>query len=653
MRTRHSLKPKNKHLFSSHFSYFCRRPALISFMKQNFHRSIFLLKLFGICLVFLLTQRLIFYFAMREMFTESSLGELVNAFFVGEIADASVTVYFLLPFWLTLIFFNTEYKIVKRSALFFLAIGITLITLLNLSDIGYFPITKKRMGAEILSMLDEIPALLSSYLKDYWYLFILLLLYIYFGFKVIKIQIEKFKDAKPPMNFRTANMILMLFLFFTAMRGGYFKRPFSPFDIPSFVDPKLQWLASNTPFQLLHTFGNENLPTENYFTEEEAEKLIGFNKNYGKGVFNNKNVLIIILESFCSERIGFYNPQVKNYTPFMDSLLGVSRTYQYGMANGRMTIDALPSVLSGIPSMMEKNYCYSPYNNNSVKGLSGLLAKNGYTSAFYYGGLKNTFGFENYIKLNFSKNYVSQEDFDGKYENSGWGVDDHIYLPFVAKKLNALPKPFVASLLTLSLHHPFPIPEPYKTSLDSIKDPVKKSMRYTDIALQQFFSEIKKQDWYRNSIIALCADHTSGGFGIFEGNEANAFAIPVVFHVPGDSTFNQPQNTSASQVDMYPTILDYLGYPEDFGSLGRSALRENLPTIQYAGNGIYQLFEYPYFLEFDNNNKALTKFRSLDERRIMNERINDKSVENEKLRLEKLMKAYIQVFSTRVNGNSL
>jgi phosphoglycerol transferase MdoB-like AlkP superfamily enzyme len=622
-------------------------------MKQNFRKSFFLLKLLGICLLFLLSQRIIFYFAFREVFSGSSFSEIVKAFLIGEIADASVTVYFLLPFWLMLIFFNTTNKPGRRIAFFFLAVGLTIISILNLSDMGYFPITKKRMGAEILSMLSEVPALLPSYLKDYWYLFILLFIYIYAGYKIIKIQIDKFDDKDVPVKFRIANVMLISFLFFTAMRGGYFKRPFTPFDIPSFVDPELQWLASNTPFQLLHTLGNENLPAENYFTEEEAEKLIGFNKNYGKGVFNSKNVLIIILESFCSERIGFFDPPVKSYTPFMDSLLNSSRTYKYGMANGRMTIDALPSVLSGIPSMMEKNYCYSPYNNNSVKGLSGLLAKNGYTSAFYYGGLKNTFGFENYIRLNFSKNYVSQEDFDGKYENSGWGVDDHIYLPFVAKKLNALPKPFVASLLTLSLHHPFPIPEPYKTSLDSIKDPVKKSMRYTDIALQQFFSEIKKQDWYKNSIIALCADHTSGGFGIFEGNEANAFAIPVVFHVPGDSTFNKPQNTSASQIDMYPTILDYLGYPENFGSLGRSALRENLPTIQYAGNGIYQLFEYPYFLEFDNNNKALTKFRSLDERRIMNERINDKSAENEKLRLEKLVKAYIQVFSTRVNGNSL
>ena len=59
-------------------------------------------------------------------------------------------------------------------------------------------------------------------------------------------------------------------------------------------------------------------------------------------------------------------------------------------------------------------------------------------------------------------------------------------------------------MLTLSLHHPFPIPQPYKTLLDSIKDPVKKSLKYTDLSLQLFFNEIKKEAWYHNSIITIC-----------------------------------------------------------------------------------------------------------------------------------------------------
>jgi phosphoglycerol transferase MdoB-like AlkP superfamily enzyme len=181
-----------------------------------------------------------------------------------------------------------------------------------------------------------------------------------------------------------------------------------PFDIPSIVNPILQWLASNTPFQFLHTLDDETVKIENYYSEVEAEKIIGFEKPASNREFKKKNILFIILESFDSERIGVLNPRIKGYTPFMDSLLSNARTYKYGVVTSKITIDALPSVLSGIPSFMDINYCYSKYNNNNnndVHAISSLLEKEGYHNAFFYGGLKTTFGFENFMNINFTNNY--------------------------------------------------------------------------------------------------------------------------------------------------------------------------------------------------------------------------------------------------------
>lgn len=335
----------------------------------------------------------------------------------------------------------------------------------------------------------------------------------------------------------------------------------------------------------------------------------------------------------------------------MDSLLSNARTYKYGVATGRMTIDALPSVLSGIPSFMEKNYCYSNYNNNEVHAISSLLEKEGYQTAFFYGGLKTTFGFENFMNINFTKNYFDQEDYDSKYENEGWGVDDHLFLPFVANKLKTLPQPFCASLLTLSLHHPFPVPEPYKSMLDSIKDPVKKSIKYTDISLQLFFDKIKNEEWYKNSIIAICADHTSGGFGNYESNVINEYVIPIAFIAPGDTAFNKIQEQSISQIDMYPTVLDYVGYNKPFVSLGSSALTKQPPSVLYGGNGVFRMFDYPYILEYDNNNKKTFGFIKYNENRTVNYLPLDGINKNKVDSMSNLLKAYIQVFTYRVNKN--
>jgi phosphoglycerol transferase MdoB-like AlkP superfamily enzyme len=621
-------------------------------ITQKLHKTLFLFKLLGLCLIFLLIQRVLFLMMFHDQFAGISFFEILKAFIIGLLPDAISILYFLLPTWLILLFCNIEHKVTRYAALTWFAIGFSVICVLNLSDLGYYPITKKRMGAELLDILSEVPALLSSYMKDYWYLFFLLIGFCFIAFLMVKKQLNAYRNVPQKFAIKLANVVLVIFLFATIMRGGYGIRPFMPFDIPSLVDPKLQWLASNTPFQFLHTLESKNIAIETYFDEQEAEHIIGFKKQFVSTEFKKKNIVFIILESFCSERLGLLNAPIKQYTPFMDSLLGHARTYKYGVANGRMTIDALPSVLSGIPSFMEKNYCYSNYSNNTVHGISSLLENEGYTTAFFYGGVKTTFGFENYMNINFTKNYFDQRNYDSKYENVGWGVDDHLYLPFIAKTLKTLPQPFCASLLTLSLHHPFPVPEPYKTLLDTIQDPVKKSLMYTDMSLQLFFAKIKNEEWFKNSIIAVCADHTSGGFGQYESNPVNEFAIPISFLAVGDTAFNKVQDQSISQIDMYPTILDYLGYHKPFSSLGISALSSKAhPTIQFGGNGLFHVFDYPYLLDYDNNTKQVTGLYKYNENRTVTVLAMDSGNKQKVDELTKLVKAYIQVFSYRINKN--
>lgn len=620
-------------------------------MIERLNKPLFLFKLLGFFLILLGIHRVIFLLMFHAQFAEVAFVEFVKAFLIGILTDAIAVIYFLLPMWVVLLFFNIENKVTKRIALGWFVIGFTIACILNLSDLGYYPITKKRMGAELLDLLPEARSLFGSYLKDYWYLFVLLILFIASAFLVFKKMLYAYKNKEQKIFQKLLNAIVVILLFVIIMRGGFSERPFMPFDIPSVVNPKLQWLASNTPFQFLHTLEDETIKIENYYDELDAEKIIGFEKSASNKEFKKKNILFIILESFSSERIGILNPSINGYTSFMDSLLSNARTYKYGVATGKITIDALPSVLSGIPSFMEKNYCYSRYNNNDVHAISSLLQKEGYSNAFFYGGLKSTFGFENFMNINFTKNYFDQDDYDSAYENEGWGVDDHLFLPYVASKLKILPQPFCASLLTLSLHHPFPVPEPYKTLLDSIKDPVKKSITYTDISLRLFFNEIKNEDWFKNSIIAICADHTSDSFGHFHENAMNHFAIPISFFAPGDTAFNRIQNQSISQIDMYPTVLDYIGYNKPYVSLGKSALTKQNPSIVYGGSGVFRIFDYPYILEYDNTTQKVITLIHYSESRVVTYIPIDNTNKVIADRLTAYLKAHIQVFSYRMNKN--
>jgi hypothetical protein len=249
-------------------------------IQQKVHKPLFLLKLLSFCVFFLLIQRIIFLVLFYSQFHDVRFIEFVTAFIIGILADAIVSIYFLLPMWLVLLFGNVENKLIRIVALTWFSAGFFAICLLNLSDLGYYPITQKRMGAEILDMLSELPSLMSSYLKDYWYFSVLLIAFFATAFYVFKKQLNSYKNVDQKFFAKFLNIILVLGLFGSIMRGGYGIRPFMPFDIPSLVDPKLQWLASNTPFQFIFTLGNKNVKIETFFDENDAEKIIGLQKQF-------------------------------------------------------------------------------------------------------------------------------------------------------------------------------------------------------------------------------------------------------------------------------------------------------------------------------------------------------------------------------------
>lgn len=103
-----------------------------------------------------------------------------------------------------------------------------------------------------------------------------------------------------------------------------------------------------------------------------------------------KNIVIFILESFGKEAIGGYNKDLdggsyKGYTPFIDSLMQHSLVYENSFANGRKSIDAIPSILASIPNG-HNPFVLTPYASDSVQGLPQILKEEGYHASFFMAG---------------------------------------------------------------------------------------------------------------------------------------------------------------------------------------------------------------------------------------------------------------------------
>ncbi len=137
---------------------------------------------------------------------------------------------------------------------------------------------------------------------------------------------------------------VVMALFIGAARGGYkhSTRPITISNAARYVDsPRNVAIVLNTPFSFFRTFDKKALVKYEFFDEKKLQEL--YNTHYvpvKEKEFTPCNVVVIILESFAREYVGTLNPKLEGgkyegYTPFLDSLLKVSLTFDVSLANGK------------------------------------------------------------------------------------------------------------------------------------------------------------------------------------------------------------------------------------------------------------------------------------------------------------------------------
>jgi phosphoglycerol transferase MdoB-like AlkP superfamily enzyme len=347
------------------------------------------------------------------------------------------------------------------------------------------------------------------------------------------------------------------------------------------------------------------------------------------------------MESMSKEHSAHFNPAIegKGFTPFIDSLIPHSLICNYAFANGRKSIEGLPAILASFPTLFNDAFISSNYSANNINSLANTLGKKGYSSAFFHGGNNGTMGFDNFVKsigfqVYYGRNeYGNEADFDGK-----WGIFDHQFFPFFLQKLNAMQQPFLASIFSLSAHHPYTIPDEFKGKFPEGIIPIQQCITYSDYALSRFFAEAKTQDWYNNTLFVITADHTSEvAYGDFN-NAAGRYAIPIIYFMPGDLLKGEI-NFTTQQLDIMPSILDYLHFDENFYSLGNSVFAENNynEAIMYV-NQQYQYISNETILHFNTENEPKYIQDSIPNFPFL--RSNKKDTLDSQVRLKALVQQY-------------
>ncbi len=596
----------------------------------------------------------------------------------GNIVFATPAVCYMNSLYILLLLFPLHYKegkVMQQITKLAYVIPNSLGVLAELCDCIYIRFTNQRTTFNVFKEFNNegnIVQIIVNNAIQHWLLLIGCIIIIWglhrfftpakkdFG-KSLLCHVKICNDVARYYIWRIIAFLIIVPLMIIGIRGGTGKavRPITLINAYEYVNsPEAAVLVINTPFSVIRTVMTRAFEPRHWFSEDELKRIYTPVKQPKPNTpMNKKNVVIIILEGFGKEYIGAYNQRsTGTLTPNLDGIIAKSKSYLYSYGNGSKSIDGMPSILSSIP-MFVQPFVTSDVSLNNISSIAKELGHIGYNSSFFHGApngsmyfmaYANQSGFNQYYGLTEYEELYGKGDYDGT-----WAIWDEPFLQYYAKCMDEMKEPFITSVFTATSHDPYNIPEEYKDVFLGGDDPFLKSVQYSDFALGQFFEYAKKQNWYNNTLFVITADHTNHSLEERYRTASGMMEVPVIFFSPiGEHPFEPGMDSTkiAQQIDIMPTVLDYIGYNRPYIAFGKSLI--STPAEEcYAVNYGHELFRYykgDYILLFNgkkNNPHPISLYNLRDDILMEKNILGNCDVQDEMIQD---VKAIIQQYMNRM-----
>lgn len=641
---------------------------MLSFLRKNEYKILFYRLLLAYFFYFI--ARVLFYVYNSDLLGVDSISVFFKLSYYGLAFDTAAILYVNALFIvLSLLPLKVNTQKWYQKTLFFIYFIFNLTAYaINFVDFIYYRFTFSRTTKVVFETLENETnksSMFFRFLANYWHVYLLfLLMMVSWIFLYRKVKLNQKRYPKNNISYFVSSIIVFVFLVIMmigGIRGGDFKkstRPINLVDASRHVT-KLQQadFVLNSPFAFIRTFTSDNIKKVKYSVASNAiENYFKPIKKYRNNPKSSPNIVVFIVESYGREYWGAFNRNTKisnfkSYTPFLDSLAEHSLIFTNAFANGRKSIHGMSSVISGIPSF-EHAFTSSAYANQKIESLVSTLKDRNYNTSFFHGapngsmgflGFGNILGFDHYYGMT---EYGNDDDYDGF-----WGIWDEEFMQYTKEVLDTKQEPFFASLFTLTSHEPFLPPEKFKNKFPRGNIAMHQVVGYTDYAFKRFFEAAKKEPWFNNTIFILTADHTNQSFYKDEYYKIiNRAAVPILIYKP-DRTFVGVDKELAQQIDIYPTVLDAIGYDRPFRSWGRSLISEPQiePYVMNYNGTQYQLQRGDFICTFDG--EKATGFYHIDDKGLVNNLIQNRTSEMDEI--EEACKAFLKDYFDRIIDKKL
>lgn len=296
------------------------------------------------------------------------------------------------------------------------------------------------------------------------------------------------------------------------------------------------------------------------------------------------SIVVIIIEGWGREISDVPNP-VLSFTPFWDSLAQASLYWKNCLSTTERTFGVLPAMFASAP-FGEKGFANVLVPVPNHHSLFQDVEKNGYQTAFYYGGCASFNGQDRFLKNN-AVHHIMQVNVDSiqKYnvqefkDFNRWGIDDKemFQMAFDYREKNLSDRPSLEVYQTLTTHEPYVFKgcESYIAKVKQMakrvaskldKQPVERdviqrypqifaSFLYVDDCVRGLFDYYRSRPDFENTIFIITGDHRIGGK--MDENPLRIYHVPLIVYSPLLKN-SKEMAAVVSHWDITPTLNAYL-----------------------------------------------------------------------------------------------
>ncbi len=283
------------------------------------------------------------------------------------------------------------------------------------------------------------------------------------------------------------------------------------------------------------------------------------------------NVIVLVEESLGAEFVGAYGDG-RGLTPSLDQLASESLMFRNAYATGTRTVRGLEAVTASFPPVPAESIVKRP-NNAGLFNWSTVMASNGYTPTFIYGG----FGTFDNMNAYFGSNgyrVIDRTDMAPPLFANIWGVSDEDLFRNAVHEFDLQYERgelMFSVIMSTSNHKPFTFP----AGVPGVPEEGggrEAGIRYADYAIGKFFEMARTRPWFDDSLFVIVADHGARVYGR-ENIPVSTYEIPLLIYSPKHVAPGRV-DVLTSQIDVAPTVLGLLNLSYDSLFFGNDVLHE-------------------------------------------------------------------------------